>query len=123
MTIANLDHVNINAPRTVIEECRTFYVEVLGMYEGERPPFRSEGYWLYAGGQPLVHLTVAAMRPIVSSGRTPDHVAFACEDFDATVATLRAKGVTFRVTEVPLTGQRQVFLQDPAGVGIELGFR
>ena len=40
-----LDHINIATPR--LAESRDFYVEVLGLQEGPRPPFEFDGYWLY----------------------------------------------------------------------------
>jgi glyoxylase I family protein len=121
MPITGLDHINITAPAEMIEACRRFYADVLGLRDGERPPFRSSGYWLYAGERAVVHLTVADTG-VVSGSAALDHFAFVGEDYDAMVAVLRAQEIAYRVTEVPLTGQVQIFLRDPAGVGIELGF-
>jgi catechol 2,3-dioxygenase-like lactoylglutathione lyase family enzyme len=118
MAINGLDHINVTASAESIEACRVFYAEVLGLTEGARPAFRSRGYWMYAGGRPVVHLTVQDGRQ--TGGATAlDHFAFACDDYDGTVAHLRAKGIPFDVSNGP---QVQVFLRDPAGVGIELGF-
>ena len=36
---------------------------------------------------------------------------------------LQSKNVTFRESIVPRTGDTQLFLDDPDGVGVELNFR
>ena len=53
---------------------------------------------------------------------TYDHAAFACEDRPGFEARLRERGIDYRVAEVPLTGQVQLFLRDPSGHGVELNF-
>ena len=58
-----LDHINIRAPRDLIEQVKDFYGELLGMVEGPRPDFDSEGYWLYAGEKALIHLSVSPDGP------------------------------------------------------------
>jgi catechol 2,3-dioxygenase-like lactoylglutathione lyase family enzyme len=54
MTISMIDHVNIVTER--LEETRAFFVDVLGLTVGPRPPFAVEGYWLYVGAKPIVHM-------------------------------------------------------------------
>jgi len=53
---------------------------------------------------------------------TFDHVAFTCADFESMRARLEKLGVKYRVADVPLTRQRQIFARDPAGNGVELNF-
>ena len=53
--------------------------------------------------------------------RPPDHIAFAATDVEA-VRALQAKNVSFREQIVPRTGDTQIFLYDPDGVGVELNF-
>lgn len=124
--IRGLDHVNIRAPEDLIERLRAFYRDVVGLADGPRPPFRSRGYWLYGGGRDLLHLTVAAATP---AEPTPparsgwlDHFAFAATDLAGTIARLDAAGVAYERDEVPGLGQVQLFLTDPAGIGVELNF-
>jgi catechol 2,3-dioxygenase-like lactoylglutathione lyase family enzyme len=99
---------------------------VIGLVDGPRPPFRSRGYWLYGGGRDLLHLTIAADAPAAS--RPPqgtgwfDHLAFTGVDLAATIARLDAAGIAYARDEVPMLGQVQLFLTDPAGIGIELNF-
>lgn len=120
MRVRKLDHYNIAAPAAIIEDCRRFYSDLLGLTVGHRPPFRSTGFWLYADGEPIIHLVV---RPAERPPASADHIAFLCEDYQSAVETLREHGIAFEADDVPLTDQRQIFLTDPAGVHVELNFR
>lgn len=124
MGVRGLNHFNITASADLIERVRDFYVEVLGLTLGERPGFMREGFWLYAGAEPIVHLTICG----VEDARTPharstfDHVAFSCEGLREFVARLERSGVAYEFDEVASLGQVQLFMRDPAGVGLELNF-
>jgi glyoxylase I family protein len=124
MGVRGLNHFNITAPGEVIERVRDFYVEVLGLSVGHRPGFMREGFWLYAGAEPVVHLTARdgedARRP-EARGHF-DHVAFSCEGLREFVERLERAGVAYELDEVASLGQVQLFLRDPAGVGLELNF-
>jgi catechol-2,3-dioxygenase len=124
--VRGLDHVNLRAPAVLIERLRRFYIDIVGLQEGPRPSFRSgsRGHWLYAGEQPLMHLSVATDGDGVPQ-RTGwlSHVAFACDDLAAARARLDAAQIAYEVDVVDARGQVQLFLTDPAGVGVELNFR
>jgi len=124
MAIVALDHINIRAPREQIELVRAFYRDVLDVVQGERPPFRSSGYWLYVDDAPVIHLSIADASEVeaTTSNTTLNHVAFLATDFDGTINKLRAANVPFEISEVPLLNRRQLFFQDPLGNGIELNF-
>jgi len=97
---------------------------VIGLRLGDRPPFRSFGYWLYAGSRDVVHLTEAArdeLRP-VDVASTFDHIAFRCTDHERYAALLAEREIPFQTDEVPSSGELQFFLKDPAGNGVELNF-
>jgi len=120
MRILGLDHVNIAGSRALIERCRAFYVDVLGLTDGDRPSFRSRGYWLYAGDQPVVHLTE---KDSDTSGRSAlDHYAFTCEGLDEVMARLREHGIPFTIDPARDSKRAQLFVEDPAGVSLELNF-
>jgi catechol 2,3-dioxygenase-like lactoylglutathione lyase family enzyme len=121
MPVLALDHVNIAGSASLIERCRTFYVDVLGLTEGHRPVFRSRGHWLYAGGHPIVHLTVKD-GDANGAATALDHFAFTCEGLEETMARLREHGVAFTLDPARDTKNAQLFLQDPAGVQVELNF-
>ncbi len=127
MSVTGLCHFNLRASREVIEKLRTFYCDVVGLRVGERPAFRSFGYWLYAGGKDVLHLSVATTDEPRSADAASlpgvfDHVAFRCSERAAVEARLHAHGIRFRSNRVPDTGQFQLFFEDPAGTGIELNF-
>jgi catechol-2,3-dioxygenase len=103
--------------------CR-FYCEVLGLSLGDRPPFTEFGYWLYAGDQAVLHLSEASENEIHSVETvTPfGHAAFACTGRAAFERHLSENGIDYEVARVPDGGPIQLFLNDPAGNGIELSF-
>ena len=55
--ITGLNHINLRAPAELLAVLRDFYRDVLGLTVGPRPGFDSDGYWLYAGGHAIVHLS------------------------------------------------------------------
>ena len=122
--ILGLDHLNFTASHAAIEELCRFYVEVLGLRAGDRPPFDRHGYWLYAGDQPIFHLIVNRPGDERELGRITsfDHVALSCRGEQEMVTRLEAHGVPYKSVLVPSTGGRQIFLRDPAGHGVELNF-
>lgn len=123
MSVLRFAHYNLRAPRPVLDQLRDFYVQVVGLREGPRPPFRRFGYWLYAGEEPVLHLAESAAQMSGDAGATSfAHAAFACSDVAATEQHLAGLGIPFRRTQVPETGEPQIFLSDPAGNGVELIF-
>lgn len=124
MTVLGLNHVNIRAPQVELDGIRDFYIDVIGLHMGYRPPFPGYGYWLYAGSQPLVHLheTVAGDQRLKGVGVSLDHFAFTCENRAAVEARLARLGIASTSKSIPGTGLQQIFLHDPAGNRVELQF-
>jgi catechol 2,3-dioxygenase-like lactoylglutathione lyase family enzyme len=124
MPVRAFDHYNLRAPRALLDELCAFYRDVVGLTLGERPPFRRFGYWLYAGERPVLHLGEAdageACNAPVSG--TFNHASFDCTDKREFERRLAARGIPYRTARVPLTGQVQLFFEDPAGNGVELAF-
>jgi len=120
-----LDHVNITS--TVCEATKDFYVDIVGLRVGDRPPFAFGGYWLYAGELPVVHLN-DALSPGSTHSRdlhgmaALDHVSFRMTGLDETRKKLDDHGLKYRVNQVPRTGDTQLFVDDPNGVTVELNF-
>lgn len=124
MPILEINHYNLRGTMEVLGRLRDWYRDTVGLTVGDRPPFNNRGYWLYAGNQPVLHLSEQKpdeSHPIPGNG-TFDHVAFSCDDFDAMRARLDALGEKYRIADVPLTHTRQIFLRDPGGNGVELNF-
>jgi catechol-2,3-dioxygenase len=122
--IQGFSHYNLRAPRPMLEALRQFYSEVVGLAVGDRPPFKSFGYWLYGGGKDLLHLTECSGEEQRSTGiaTTFDHAAFNCSGRAEVERRLTSYGVKYELARVPQTGQVQLFFNDPAGNGIELNF-
>lgn len=105
-------HVSINVSDAGV--AREFYVGRLGLTERtDRPAFSFGGAWLDCGGQ-QVHLIEGTPPPAVGQ-----HFAILVEDLDATVAELRADGVTVS-DPGPVATSRQAFLTDADGNTVEL---
>src|SRR5713101_8437094 len=100
MPVEGFQHINTRSAD--VERTRDFYVRVLGLRVGDRPPFQSTGYWLYLGDQAVVHLVQ----------RGPDD----------TRQALRAAGIPFREAVVPRDKTVQIFVHDPDGIKLELNF-
>jgi catechol 2,3-dioxygenase-like lactoylglutathione lyase family enzyme len=113
-----IDHVNIATER--LDETRDFFVGVLGLEEGPRPDFGFPGYWLYAGGRAIVHLQLAREPVGPSSKSALNHAAFEVADLKAIADRLDARGVAYRSFAPPGGQVRQLFLEDPNGVFVEL---
>ena len=118
MPIEGMNHFNVLTDD--VEATRRFYVGVLGLEEGYRPPFNFDGLWLYAGGRPILH---------VSAGRLPkeragviDHIAFSTTDLKGTVARLQEHGVEHTLNRQVGSGIWQIFCHDPMGAKVELDF-
>ncbi|MDD2864971.1 MAG: hypothetical protein PHC99_09660 [Methylococcales bacterium] len=124
MAVVRIDHYNLRATRELLDELRDFYSTILGLEVGYRPPFRSFGYWLYAGENPILHLSEVSPGELreCDAKNTFDHIALACTDLQNVESHLRDKEIHYRRAEVPQTGQIQLFLTDPAGNKIELNF-
>jgi catechol-2,3-dioxygenase len=124
MNILSFSHYNLRASRELLDTLCSFYTEVVGLRVGERPPFRSFGYWLYAGQQDVLHLSETRDDEIrsIESTTTFDHAAFNCAGRGEYERTLAERGIKYEIAHVPQTGQVQLFFQDPAGNGVELNF-
>jgi catechol 2,3-dioxygenase-like lactoylglutathione lyase family enzyme len=124
--VAGLDHFLVLTDD--IDATRDFWCEALDLEVGERPPLEFAGYWLYAGGVPCVHVAertsfdAHSQRIGIAAASGPvEHVAFGADDYERVVARLRAGGIDSAANEVP--GMRQLFLEDPNGVKIEINVK
>jgi catechol 2,3-dioxygenase-like lactoylglutathione lyase family enzyme len=142
--IRKLDHVNI---RTFdIEGTVAFYSSLLGLRDGPFGAPRAMGAWLYDDtDRPVVHLiAIDPENPAVAldkvrqrldglegdlsleslrGGGAIDHLAFECGDHEDMLARIQARGLVYRENYVPSLNLKQVFVNDPNGVTLELNFR
>ncbi|WP_321389462.1 VOC family protein [Emcibacter sp.] len=102
-----------------------FYTRVLGLVQGERPPIPTPGAWMYdPSGEPVLHIYdgAEAGREVPYGGGALDHVAFEAEDFEDMEEHIKATGVAYKINIVEGIGLRQIFVDDPNGITIELNF-
>jgi catechol 2,3-dioxygenase-like lactoylglutathione lyase family enzyme len=105
-----------------LERSREFYEHVLGLKPIPRPELGLPGVW-YAAGDVEVHLIatpagVDVGQPAPGLSPLANHTAFAVEDYAATVAHLRARGIELLESR-PGVGP-QLWIRDPDGNVIEL---
>jgi catechol 2,3-dioxygenase-like lactoylglutathione lyase family enzyme len=135
MLVQRLDHVNIRTER--LAETLTFYTALLGMTCKPPPGGRdtSRGAWIYDGQDlPVIHVggfgmtypgdgTLTTGQSPTNGGGAIHHVALECTGYDELLARLAAAELPIAVNDVPTIDLRQVFVQDPNGVTLELNFR
>lgn len=123
--VRGLDHVNLRVPLELLEPVRAFYVDLVGLSDGPRPPMNSgsHGYWLYAGDAAVIHLSSGGGGLISQGNGYFSHLAFACTELEATRSRLDAAGASYRVQLLDEGAQVQMFVVDPAGITVELNFR
>lgn len=124
MAIVGLNHFNIMGSRSLIDEVRDFYVDVIGLTEGRRPDFDFDGHWLYAGEAPILHLMVSKEGGETARESTGplDHIALTAADLAAVEARLAKLGRAYKKKVIPGFNVTQLFLHDPIGLGVELNF-
>lgn len=142
--MTRLDHCNI---RTFdLDATIAFYTDVVELKDGAFPGTRAMGAWLYdASDRPILHLiAIDPNDPEAALGRVRDrlgalggdldvesmngtgvidHIAFECDDYDKMKSKLEARGLTYTSSDVPSIKLRQLFVNDPNGVTLELNFR
>lgn len=119
MNVELLDHVTLNTRH--LDECIQFYGEVLGMENGPRPDFGFPGAWMYLEGRPVVHIMALDNARGGTSGPV-DHIAFRCKGFDEVKARLIEAGYEVGQNIVADFKIKQLYIDDPDGVKIELNF-
>ena len=118
--IVRLGHIEFRV--TDLERARDFYVDLLGMREGPRPPFPIPGLWLYVHDHPVLHVVEVDQMPTPRRGAL-DHMAYWAEGLQETAATLRSHNVGLRLIRAPGSVRTwQLFFSDPNGVEVELDF-
>jgi extradiol dioxygenase family protein len=143
MNVLGLNHFNVTASPALIEQLKNFYVNVIGLTVGPRALLDHDGFWLYAGEFSIVHLsareqstcqqsicrniaeTTAAKEVPLVEGRF-NHISLSCVGLATTIERMIAMEIPYKIAEVLGVGleggQTQIFIKDPAGIGVELTF-
>ena len=110
MIVKSVHHISF-AVRDLAKSLE-FYQGLLGLEPIERPNLGIAGAWLAAGnGQVHLIQTPPGLSPLAN------HDAFAIEDYAATLASLKARGLEVLETSPE---QGQLWIRDPDGNVIEL---
>lgn len=117
-----LDHINIRAPRALLEREKQFFCELLGLAEGPRPGFGSFGYWLYAGEEAVVHLSERADRLEDVGQGYFDHVAFRSSGLPDLIDRLEIRNTEYQLAYLEDRDMTQVFFRSPSNTRIEVNF-
>ena len=129
MAAVGLEHVNIVAA-DIAATCK-FYERLLDM-EARPIPVMPDypGRWIYdRSDSPIIHVQVHNPErhgPLGEARATTgaiDHVAIACDDFEGMKQRCEEMGLEYRVAELPGADFRQMFVNDPDNVLLELNFR
>lgn len=119
MSLVWLDHVNIRTAR--LGAMRRFYVDVLGLEDGQRPDFKFDGAWLYLGDKATVHLVPTRKDPRAQDPGI-EHFAFRALGAADMIRKLQKEGIGFDVVPRKQLGVLQINLYDPDGNHIELAY-
>ena len=136
MPIRKLAHYSVRTPD--LEASRRFYVDVLGLREGYRPPLDFPGVWLYQGTDDadygVVHLVgtegadsgltdyLGARGDSGEGTGALDHLAFLASGAEEFIGRLARAGIAYRDRTLPGLGLRQMFFVDPSALTIEMNF-
>jgi len=123
--INGIDHYNLRSDEKMIETLKNFYINIVGLKLGYRPPFKSKGYWLYAKEKDVLHLSSSKdnIKNLINIDSTLDHVSFSANDKSFLMETLEKNNIVFKERYIPEINIDQLFFKDPAGNGIELIFK
>jgi catechol 2,3-dioxygenase-like lactoylglutathione lyase family enzyme len=133
MSVTGIEHVLVLSDD--IDLTRDFYCGAVGLQLGERPPLEFPGFWLYAGAVPCLHVADRraylahaasiglAVSPEPAGAGPVDHIAFSADDYDAVCTRVERAGVSAVRNMVPGAGLRQVFIDDPNGVRVEINVK
>ena len=112
----SIDHIQLAAPKGSEEQARTFFGEVLGFQEVEKPENLQKrgGVW-FTFGNYQVHIGIE--EPFSPAKKA--HPAFLIENLESLKAHLTKSEVDFVVDE-DLPGANRIYLNDPFGNRIEI---
>lgn len=125
MPVTALHHFTIRCAPEELPQLVDFYVRVMRLTVGARPDIPAPGAWLYAEGQPIVHLyahLAAPDAPAQPATGHVDHISFRSQGLAEVREHLRSQGIAFDEAPIPGWSIHQLFFKDPRGLKIEMTF-
>jgi catechol 2,3-dioxygenase-like lactoylglutathione lyase family enzyme len=125
MPVTALHHFTIRCTPDELPPLLDFYTRVMRLHVGPRPDIPAPGAWLYAEGQPIVHLYahLSQSDPALEPPTGPvDHISFRSRGLAEMRRHLASYGVPYTEAPIPGWSIHQLFLRDPRGLKIEMTF-
>jgi catechol 2,3-dioxygenase-like lactoylglutathione lyase family enzyme len=119
MPVTEMNHFTVLSDD--LERTRAFYVGLLGLRDGPRPPLGFPGAWLYAGERPVLHVIAGRALPAERRG-VLDHMAFSATGVADIASRLENAGIEYDLRRQTETNAWQLFVFDPSGARVELDF-
>jgi catechol 2,3-dioxygenase-like lactoylglutathione lyase family enzyme len=119
MAITEMNHFTVLTDD--LDRTRAFYVGLLGLREGPRPPLGFPGAWLYTGDRPVLHVIAGRELPKERRG-VLDHMAFSARGLADITERLDAAGIAYDLRRQADSRVWQLFVFDPNGARVELDF-
>ncbi len=114
----NINHVLVLT--TDLKVMKFFWIKVIGLQAGDRPPFPFKGVWVYSDDRPLIH--IAEQSVLAFGNGAIAHVALEGADHKSLLERLNTSTYLYTEKVVPLSGERQVFIIGPDGLIVEMLF-
>ena len=126
------DHIALRCADT--ENVKLFFTEIIGLTVGYRPPFPFPGFWLYTdqnknavlhlfGGKTRYHENSPTNEVLVPSGSNiVDHIALWSDDYKEIMSRIKKHNIYFYETTIPDSNIRQLFIQAPENLVVEIDF-
>ena len=136
VSLFELNHVSYESPDH--EALAQFYEHVLGFKRLPRPAFKFDGAWLQGPGGLSLHIIerdpesaplvdeIGRLKQQARQEATPrfirrgNHLAFGAANINQVCKLISSHGCAHTIFTVPGNNQKQVFLFDPDGNGVEL---
>ena len=113
-----LHHVSLVVADTAVS--LTFYCDVLGMQQTERPDLGFPGAWLQLGAQQIHLLEPENPDPITGRpehGGRDRHIALSVPDLTPVKDVLDKNGIAYTMSK---SGRKALFCRDPDGNALEI---
>ena len=119
MNLHSLDHVNLRTEN--LKELVEWYCKILGLVEGNRPPFSFPGAWLYLGDKAVIHI-VGIKEKLSTKEPKIEHFAFSASGLDSFIDRLEIQNIPFEAIRVPEYKIFQININDSDGNHIHIDF-
>jgi catechol 2,3-dioxygenase-like lactoylglutathione lyase family enzyme len=118
IVLLGIDHVQVAAPPGSETQARSFYGNLLGLPELEKPePLQARGGVWFACGAHQLHVGIA--EPFAPATKAHPALSVAAADLDRLAARLAEAGCALQWDDA-IAGVRRFFTADPWGNRIEL---